>query len=267
MKLQQILGSLLVAMMLSSCVTTRAQLNEKRGQSMTNADDEASAPAVQSESLGGETVPAPQPATEPGASPAVVQAQPTSQYGMEEMRAELSRLSGKVEEMEHEKKSQQATQAEEQQKLLSRIAELEKQLQEKEAAAKGPSVPEGKTALQAAKESFTNSKYENAISFLDGFIESNPKPKELEDATFMRAESYFRLKEFKKAIIDYSKFPEKFQKSNYHPKALLKLAESFEALDMKEDAKFFYQDLFDKFPKTLEGKVAKKKIDGKSSKK
>jgi TolA-binding protein len=266
MKLQYILSSLMMVTMLASCVTTRSQLNEKRNQ--MGSDSEASAPAVQSESLNGDQPSAPAASTAETTSNApVVTPQPTSQYGLEEMRAELARLSGKVEEMEHEKKTQQATQAEEQQKLLSKIADLEKQLKEKEEAAKGPVVPEGKTPLQAAKEAYKNSQYQNAIAFLDPFLESNPKPKDLEEGTFLRAESYFHLKEFKKAIIDYSKFPEKFQKSNQHPKALLKLAESFDALDMKEDAKFFYQDLFDKFPKTAEGMLAKKKLNGKSSKK
>ena len=48
---------------------------------------------------------------------------------------------------------------------------------------------------------------------------------------------------------------------------MLKIGECFDALEMKEDAKAFYQDLFEKYPKTVEGKIAKKKMTGKSSKK
>lgn len=253
MKLLPIFTILIVPMMLSACVTTRAQLNEKRSkQSEDVSFEETAKPADQA------SAPAP---AEPSAAPV------SSQYGLEEMRAELARLSGKVEEMEHEKQTQKAAQDEEQQKLVVKIAELEKQLKEKEEQSKGPEVPTGKTPLQAAKEAFSNLKYEAAIAFLDSFLSQNEKGKEAEEGTFIRAESFFRLKEFKKAIIDYSKFPEKFQKSNYHPKALLKIAECFEALEMKEEAKSFYQELTDKFPKTLEGKLAKKKLSGKSAKK
>jgi TolA-binding protein len=263
MKLQLILGSVALMTTLSSCVTTRAQLNEKR---VTQGSDlDASSPAVQSESLNGEEV-ASETKTGPSAEP-IVAAPPASQYGMEEMRAELARLSGKVEEMEHEKKNQQASQQEEQQKLLAKIAELEKQLKQKEEQQNGPSVPEGKTPFQAAKEAFSNAKYAEAIEFFTVFMEQpNTKEKDLAEATFLRGESHFRLKDYKKAIIDYSRFPEAFQKSNFHPKALLKLAQSFEALDMKDDAHAFYQDLFQKFPKTAEGMLAKKKLSGKSAK-
>jgi len=41
---------------------------------------------------------------------------------------------------------------------------------------------------------------------------------------------------------------------------LLRIAESFEATGRKDDAKVFYSDLVEKFPKTAEGKIAKKKL-------
>ena len=264
MKLPTILLSLALVATLPSCVTTRAQLNEKKSQQTNDLD--ASSPAVQSESLNGEE---PASGTKPpvGSEPVVV-GQPASQYGLEEMRAELARLSGKVEELEHEKKNQQASREEEQSKLQSRIDELEKQLKEKEEAEKGPAVPSGKTAFQAGKEAFAGAKYDEAIGFFSVFLEQpNQKDKELAEATYLRGDSFFRKKEFKKAIVDFSRFPEAFQKSNFHPKALLKLAQSFEALDMKEDANAFYQELVDKFPKTAEGMLAKKKLSGKSAKK
>ena len=267
MKSAQILLILFTScILLSACVTTRSELNEKRGQpenensssSVKSEDLNPSEPAVIEKTVATEATPAP-----------VVPASSSngSQYGMEEMRAELAKLSGKVEEMEQDKKSQQAAQAEEQVKLQTKIAELEKQLKEKEEQNNGPTVPTGKTPLQAAKDAYFSKNYETAIQFLDPFLKSNEQGKDVEEGTFIRGESYFKLKQYKKAIVDYSKFPEKFSKSNYNSKALLKIAESFDALEMKEDAKAFYQDLFDKYPKTVEGKLAKKKLTGKSSKK
>jgi len=259
MKTPQMIAVLVCLLMASACVTTRAQLNEKRAQEGTEVTDiSSSTPEPTNFDKYGhqDEVPAP-------INPAPV----SSQYGMEEMRSELAKLTGKIEEMEQQKKAEQSSQAEDQQKLMDRIAELEKQLKEKEEQAKGPAVPEGKTALEAAKEAIANAKFEDAIHFLDSFLKDNESGKDAEEGVFLRGESYFKLKDFKKAIVDYSKFPEKFSKSNLHSKALLKIAESFEALDMKEEAKAFYQDLFEKFPKTLEGKVAKKKLSGKTSKK
>lgn len=264
MKLPTIFLSLALMATLPSCVTTRAQLNEKKSQQSNDLD--ASSPAVQSESLNGEEL-ATGTKSQAG-SETVVVGQPASQYALEEMRAELARLGGKVEELEHDKKTQQESREEEQKKLQSRIDELEKQLKEKEETEKGPIIPSGKTAFQAGKEAFSGAKYDEAIEFFSVFLDQpNQKEKELAEATYLRGDSFFRNKEFKKAIVDFSRFPETFQKSNFHSKALLKLAQSFEALEMKDDANAFYQELVDKFPKTAEGMLAKKKLIGKSAKK
>lgn len=260
MKTPQMIAVFLSWSLMSGCVTTRAQLNEKRSQQGTEVTD-LSASDVKSNSEN-------QPASSKDESVNPISPTPVgSQYGLEEMRAELAKLSGKIEEMEQEKKTSQTSQAEEQQKLLGRIAELEKQLKEKEEKENGPALPEGKTPIQAAKDAIANAKLEDAIHYLDSFLKDHLTGKEVEEGTFLRGETYFKLREFKKAIIDYSKFPEKFSKSNFHSKALLKIAECFEALDMKDEAKSFYQDLFEKFPKTFEGKIAKKKLNGKSAKK
>ena len=87
----------------------------------------------------------------------------------------------------------------------------------------------------------------------------NTKAKQHEEATFIRAESYYSLAQYKKAIVDYSKFPEKFTKSKRMPLALYKIGLSFEHLGMKEDAKGFYQELVEKFPKSPEGVKARAK--------
>lgn len=246
----------ILSIALSACVTTRSELNEKRGLFSGEPASEPAAPkgGVKSEDL-------------QDAEPAVVAAPQGSQYGMEELRAEVAKLTGKIEELEHEKKSQESERNEEKAKLQAKIDELEKQLKEKEESENGPKLPAGKTPVQAAKDAFQSGNYELAIQFLDPFLKNNEKGKEVEEGTFIRGESYFKMKQYKKAIVDYSKFTETFPKSNFSSKALLKIAESFEALEMKEDAKAFYQDLFDKYPKTVEGKLAKKKLSGKSFKK
>ena len=64
--------------------------------------------------------------------------------------------------------------------------------------------------------------------------------------------------------MEFSKFPEKMQKSPYHPQALLRMGESFEGLGMKEDGRAFYSDLVEKFPKSPEAKAAKKRLSKKN---
>ena len=253
---------------INACVTTREQLNEERGIHA----DEAEAPArsssnraVQSEDLPthakteAEVIKRPATAGQDAPVPPVAPvARDASTYGAEELRSEVAKLTGEVEEMKHDKELSEKGRVEGSKKDQDRIAELEKKLKELQPDA--PKVPEGKTVLEAGKEAFTSDKYDDAVLFMSQVLEKSDTGKEAEEATYIRGESYFKKQQFNKAIVDFSHFPEKFQKSPYHPKALLRIAESFEMMGRKEDAKAFYSDLLDKFPKTAEGKLAKKRL-------
>ena len=184
-----------------------------------------------------------------------------SSYGVDELRVEVARLNGVVEELEHEKTQSDQTHKDEMKKADDHIAELEKKLKELQPDA--PVVPEGQTPLMAGKEAFLNAKYDDAILFMGQVLEKQDSGKDAEEAVYTRGESYFKKQQYNKAIVDFSRFSEKFQKSSYHPKALLRIAECFEAMGRKDDAKAFYSDLLEKFPKTAEGKLAKKRLKAK----
>jgi|GEM_PF-1654641 len=291
-----LMGLLLV---LNACVTTRSEWNREHGisdQSGDYDDSASSAPddSVQSEDLraksgvtpsstapSSSTVSSAPPATAPmtatgstssttpsvaasgtasGAVAPVPALPPSGGYNIEELRAQVAQLTGKVEELQHQKQLDDQAHADEKKKLEDQVAGLEKQLQELQPQAL--EVPEGKTALDAGKDAYFGGLYPQAIQYLDQYLQKNDKldSKKAIEATYIRGESYYKLKQYKKAIVDFSKFPERYQKSPYHPKALLRIAESFDALGMKDDAKAFYSELVDRFPKTAEGKLAKKRL-------
>ena len=224
----------------TGCLKTRAQLREDGG------DDQQATPAK---------VSTPQ------------DVRPQGQYVIDEIKGEFTRLEGRVEDIERTQ-SQQATAAssakqEEVKKLETRIAELEtaqanmldaiKKIQETPVAAADPSelLAKGKNQVEAGN-------YEGAIENLSAYLK-NGKAKKSEEATFLRAEAYYALKDYKKSIVDYSKFPEKYTRSSRMPAALFKIGKSFEALGMKDDAKGFYQELVEKYPKSAEAKKVRSK--------
>ncbi len=199
------------------------------------------------------------PATAPAVAPVVMSVpKDVSTFGVDELRAEVARLNGRVEELEHDKQINDQARAEEHTKSAARIAELEKQLKTLQPDVQA--LPEGKSPFEAGKESFASDKFDEAIVFFTQALEKSDSGKEAEEATYLRGESYFKKQQYNKAIVDYSHFPEKFQKSSYHPKALLRIAEAFEATGRKDDSRAFYSDLAEKFPKTAEGKLAKKRL-------
>ncbi|MGK5083558.1 tetratricopeptide repeat protein [Bdellovibrionota bacterium FG-1] len=228
--------ALTLTLIQTGCLKTRAQLKE---------ESDESAPAKV-------------------ASPQEVQ--PQGQYAIDEIKGEITRLQGRLEDVERTQKQTSATGpgAPDAKKVEQRVVDLEqaqanmieaiKKLQESPAASVDPSelIEKGKTQMGGGN-------FEGAAETL-GAAQRTAKGKKAEEATFLRGECFYTIKEYKKAIVEYSRFPEKFTKSAYMSKALFQIGRSFEALGMKEDAKSFYQELIEKFPKSPEAKKARPKV-------
>jgi TolA-binding protein len=181
-----------------------------------------------------------------------------SDYGTEELRAELARVAGLAEELRHEKETNESRSSEELKKANERIAALEKQL--KDLTPEVPKLPEGKSPFQAGKDAYLSGNLDEAVHFLTESLAASETGREAEEALYLRGETQFKKQQYNKAIVDFSRITEKFPKSTYHSKSLLRIAESFEALGRKEEARAFYSELLEKFPKTAEGMIAKKRL-------
>jgi TolA-binding protein len=227
------------ALSLSGCLRTRAQIRDGASDS-TEGTEVYGAPAI---------------------TP-VQGSQGSSQYDVDEIKQEMTRLQGRIEDLERkqkeweEEKANSSKKSEEAQNLSERLGKLEQSLGDlKESLSKNTLG----SSFDKAKSQFEAGNFSESSEMLTSYL-SSPSPKKVEEATFLRAESYFKLKEYKKAIVDYSKFPEKFSRSSRMPAALYKIGLSFEALGMREDAKGFFQELADKYPKSSEAKKIKNKL-------
>jgi TolA-binding protein len=183
---------------------------------------------------------------------------------IDELKTELARLTGRLAELERAQgqasKNEGAVQLEAVKKLETRLNELEQAQIEtlenlKKVQTSSPAA-DPVSWLEQGKSRLISGDLEGAAEALSEYLKSS-KPRQAEEATFLRGEAYFGLKQYKKAIIDFSKFPERFQKSRKMPEALYKIGLSFDALGMREDARNFFQELIEKFPKTAEAKKAK----------
>jgi tol-pal system protein YbgF len=232
----------MITMGATGCLKTRAQLRDEGG-----ADDHD-----------GSTKPI----------PAQVQdVEPKGQYVIDEIKGELTRMTGRLEDLERQQKQASAAgtaaKSDEVKKLETRILELEQaQAAMLEAIKKiqaGAPPPDPAEAFEKGKAHFQAGNFDGAVESLSAYLKA-PSGKHAEEATFLRGESYFQLKQYQRAITDYSKFPEKFNRSRKMPQALLRIGLSFEALGMKDDGKAFYQELVEKFPKSAEAKKARAKL-------
>lgn len=183
---------------------------------------------------------------------------------IDEIKQEITVLTGRIEELERAKKSEDSSgvTAEQFRKLTERLEKLEKQTEhvtatlEKMESQLPPPSPE--TLFKKAMTEFSNDNYEDAADLFDKYLKSKGSLKSAEEATFHRAESLFLMKNYKQAILEYDQLIKKFKKSKYQPKALYKTGLAFDQLGLKDDAKAFYKELVETFPKTGEAKSAQK---------
>ncbi|MBI4924516.1 MAG: tetratricopeptide repeat protein [Bdellovibrio sp.] len=229
---------LCLILVLSSCLKTRSQLKEDG----MDAPDTVNNPV----------------------STEVKDVKPQGQYIVDEIKSEITHITGRIEELERNlKQGTNAANKEEVKKLENRMTELEQaQLAILESLKKLQAtvpIPDNLEFYEKGRMQFQSKDYRGAVDTFTEYLKAQ-KPKRGEDALFLRAESYYLLKDYKKAIIDFSKFPEKYQKSSKLSLALYKIGLSFESLGMKEDAKGFYQELVEKFPKSKEASRAKAKL-------
>lgn len=227
--------SLVLLLSLSGCLKSRAQLRE-------DGDD---APV----------------AAKPAA---VTDVAPQGSYALDEVKNEITRMDGRIEDLERAQKDQAAKPQDDMyKKLEQRVTELEtaqtnmleaiKKMQDTAPAADPTEL------YEKGKQSFQHENWDGAIDTLASYLKS-PKAKNAEEAHWMRAESFYHLEKYKLAIADYSVFPEKFTKSKHMAEALYKIGQSFEAIGSPDDAKGFYQLLVDKFPKSPLAKKVKSKL-------
>lgn len=197
--------------------------------------------------------------------------EPKGQYVIEELKSELVKMTGRIEDLERASKDAQTSTSKPTDELIrkleTRIQELEvaqadviEQLKKVQASAP---VAENPELIQTAKKQIEAGELDSAIDSLTQYLK-NPKAKGTEEATFLRAEALYQQKQYKRAIADYALFPEKFNRSKKLPAALYKIGLSFLALNSKDDANAFFQELIQNHPKTPEAQKARTKLAAKS---
>lgn len=212
---------------------------------------------------------------------------------MERLQAEIGRLQGKIEEVEHQRRKEMGTlssslntdregtdkrvsdlqgRLEETQKSQTALFDELKRLKEENVALlkaqaekarhSGVAKPAGKKVgtqqYEAAVAAYKAKDYGSAIPVFRAFLESQPRSKRAVDANFFLGDSLYRTKEYSEAIIAFGAVHEKDSGSALGRRATLRIAESFKALGKDKDAKAFAQILVQSHPNSDEAKKARK---------
>ncbi|MBI2606933.1 MAG: tetratricopeptide repeat protein [Deltaproteobacteria bacterium] len=169
-----------------------------------------------------------------------------SRVEIEEMKTEITRISGKLDEIDHVQRTRNSADVSESlARLDTRVAELEKNQilvmsELKELKDHGVAAPSGKAGAAAGA--------------------SKPGKREAAEAHFAAGETEYGAKNYKKAIVEYSKVQEVFPKSPRMPASLFKIGLCFEKLGRTKEAQGFFSELTEKYPNSAEAKKARGRL-------
>lgn len=198
-------------------------------------------------------------------------------------QAQLGRINGRLEEIEHFRRKDVEDQRKSATALGEKMSQLEERLAKSEAlqsemieemkkmktenirlmtesaapASSGKKNSE-KSHLKLGLEAMNQKDFEGAVQHFQKAVDAGPKSKDFVKANFHLGQAEYARKNFAEAIVAYSVVFEKDAKDPLWKRSTLRIAEAFQKLGKKKDAKPFAQALVEKFPDSPEAKQAKK---------
>lgn len=175
----------------------------------------------------------------------------------QELKMEVSRLSGLIEELFQQNRA-----------LQNDLEAMNNRLKEMEAAKSAPPPPPPapkaveKASYASGKALFDKGSFSEAIEVLESVLQSKPSLADKKNSLYLLAEAYFANKQYGQAAIEYSQFKKSFPKDNRVAKCIYRQANCFKNLGKKKEAALFYQELLDGFPKSTYAPRARKELAG-----
>jgi tol-pal system protein YbgF len=217
---------------------------------------------------------------------------------MDQLRSEMSSLTGRVEDNEQLIKrnlekdlgkedvmvaalsalSQRVSELEvlvgKQQEHLGLKMPVKKEAREGVSGPSGPekSVPKGPVIIEAPRSEeldlydtsmahFKEGKYEEAMKGFEALIKQYPNSDRSDNAQFWIGECYMGLKQHEKAILAYQEVIKKYPKGNKVPSAMLRQAIAFLEIEDKTSTRLLLKKIINKYPDSSEAQIAKKKLE------
>lgn len=102
--------------------------------------------------------------------------------------------------------------------------------------------------------------YRGAIAQFKKFLRKHPTSSFADNAQYWVGESYYALREFDQAILEFDAVRRKYPNGDKVPAALLKQGYAFAELGDKVDARLILQEVIDRYPQSTEAAKAREKV-------
>ncbi len=120
--------------------------------------------------------------------------------------------------------------------------------------------PEAIRLLQRAREDYQQGNYEVAIILFKQYLRQYPQSAQAGDAQYWVGESLYAQKEYNAAIVAFDEVIQQYPQNEMVAAATLKVGLSFANLDDKPNARFFLQQVQEKFANSAEAQLATEKL-------
>lgn len=150
--------------------------------------------------------------------------------------------------------------------LYGRIETVEKQVAEAKDSEKVKmletrlAVMETELNLMRATVSELNAKAKKDALLISSDERASAQQKQVAKSPLFDANKYFNDKKWEDAILAYEEYRKNNPKGKEYPEATLKIGLCFQNMSLKDDAKVFFKEVVDKYPKTKEADTAKSKL-------
>jgi tol-pal system protein YbgF len=112
-----------------------------------------------------------------------------------------------------------------------------------------------------AYETFYKGDLEGARGKFEAFLKQYPNTELSDNAQFWIGETYYLKKDFERAILEYEKAIVKYPEGDKIPAALFKQALAFTELGDKTNARNLFKRVIEKYPRSEQAEMAKKKLE------
>lgn len=185
---------------------------------------------------------------------------------LDDFRVEMSKLSNSIEEASANQSRELESVRTDLAALKNRIVALEQHeaLEDQQKASSVRPPPEPSSPYLQGKRYFDEGNYEAAIETLQN-VAKQGKGEEARKSLFLMAEAYYSARDYATAAIEFGEYKKIYPKDSQVPLATYRQANAFKNLGKSKEARLFYQELLDRYPKhtlSTKARAELKKLKG-----
>ena len=173
---------------------------------------------------------------------------------VDEVRGEAAKLHSAIEEQTQARLRDSEEFKKEIMVLTARVQALEQKIVAEESRTREVKT---KASYEAVKKLHEEKKYDEAVEMAREVIHVNPKGEEGKKTQFLMAQSLYSNQDYASAALEFGEYKKSFPKDALVPEATYHQAQAFKSMGKKSEARLFFQEVIEKFPKTAFAAKAK----------